>query len=121
MYARTSLLLVEQPPDEILQRQRDIGQLACIHGASQRGDMFPFGMIELGMQPLAPLLALGEMLKQQAARDMPSVRVLRHADPHQRRDLLGLDEIALRRIRQPLTVERDDPLIPLAAWSRGRS
>ena len=76
--------------------------------------MLPFGMIEPGVQPLAPLLALGQVLEEQAARDVAPVGPLRDADADQARDLLGLDEIALRRLGQRVAVERDDALIALA-------
>ena len=82
--------------------------------------MLPFGMVEPRVQPLAPVLALGQMLEEQPARDVPPVRIAPHAEADQRRDLLGLDEIALRRLRQRLAVERHDALIALAGRRRGR-
>src|SRR3546814_5758412 len=70
--------------------------------------MLPFGMVEPGMKPLAPFLALGQMLEEQPARAAP-VRPALHPQAHQRRDLFGLDEIALHGIGQRVAVERHDP------------
>ena len=107
--------LVEQSPHQCLQRDRRIGQFVAAHRARQRLDMIPLGMVQLGMQALAPLLALGKVLDQQAAGDTASRIVLAHPRAHQRRNLFGLVEIALRRLGQRFAVQRDDPLIALAS------
>ena len=74
--------------------------------------MRPFGMVEPRMQPLAALLALGQMLEQHAAGDPAAVALFgRQAD--EARDLLGLGEIALRRLGQAVALQRDDPLVAL--------
>ena len=74
--------------------------------------MRPVGMVEPGVQPLAPFLALRQMLEQQAAR-LPVVAALLGREPHQARDLLRLREIALRRLAEVLALQRDDPLVAL--------
>ena len=55
--------------------------------------MRPVGMVEARVQPLATVLALGQMLQQQAAGD-PMDRRASRGEPHQAQDLLGLSEIA---------------------------
>src|SRR6478672_3060665 len=67
------LLVMEQPPEQILERERRVGQFAGAHGLAEDADMVPFRMVEPGVQPLAPLLALGQVLEQDAARDAPAV------------------------------------------------
>ena len=64
------------------------------------------------MQPLAALLALRQMLEQQAAGEPVAVALLRR-EPNQARDLLRLAEIALRRFGQALALQRHDPLVAL--------
>ncbi len=107
------LLLVEQAPQQGFERQIGIGQLVCAHAAAKHRDIGPFGMIEARVQPLAPLLALGQMLQQQAARDHAICGAC-HADPHQAGYLLGLGEIGLRRLTQARPLQRHDALIALA-------
>ena len=74
--------------------------------------MRPVGMVEPRVQPLAPLFALRQMLEQQPAREPMPAALLRR-EPDQARDLLGLGEIALRRIAEVLALERDDALVAL--------
>ena len=42
--------------------------------------MLPFRVVEPGVQPLAPLLALGQVLEEQPARDPAAVRPGAEAD-----------------------------------------
>ena len=74
--------------------------------------MLPFGMVEPGVQPLAPLLALGQMLEQDAAGDMA---VVVDREPDQARDLLGLAEEMLDRLGEAVAFQRHDALIALAS------
>ena len=74
--------------------------------------MRPVGMVEPRVQPLAALLALGQMLEQQAAGDPVAVALLGR-EPDQARDLLRLREIALRRLAEVLALERHDALVAL--------
>src|SRR5690348_9776996 len=69
-------------------------------------------MIKPRVQPLAPLLSFRQMLEQQAACE-PMLPALLGGEPHQARDLLGLREIALRRVAEVLSLERHDALIAL--------
>ena len=108
------ILFVEQAPDQRLERERWIGEFIGAHGAGERRDAFPFGMVELGVEPLAAVLALRQMLDEQPAGDAAAAR-LAHAQPDHRRDLFGLDEIALRRLGQAVAVERNDALIAFVA------
>ena len=69
-------------------------------------------MVQPSVDALAALLAFGQMLKQQSARDPMSVMLCdRQAD--QARDLLRLREKALRCLRQAVALQRDDPLVAL--------
>ncbi len=70
-------------------------------------------MIEPGVESIAAVLALGQMLEEQAARDMPAIGRARDTDADQRRNLLRLDEIILRRLGERRSVERHDALIAL--------
>src|SRR5206468_1221012 len=106
------VLLVEQPPHEIVEWKLGIGQLLRLHRSAEDRDVRPIGMIEARMQPLAAFLALGQMLKQQTAR-MPIAVALLRREPDQARNLLGLREIALRRLAQVLALEQDDALVAL--------
>ena len=74
--------------------------------------MRPIRMVEPRVQPVAPLLAFGQMLEQQPAR-APAVVALVRGQPNQARDLLGLGEIALRRLGQAVALQRHDPLVAL--------
>src|SRR4051812_19316952 len=104
------VLLVEQPPEQGLERQAGIGELAGADRLADDADMLPFGMIEPRVQPLAPLLALGEVLEEDAAGDLAAIV---DRDPDQARNLLGLDEIMLHRLGEAGAFERDDALIAL--------
>ena len=80
--------------------------------------MLPFGMVEPRVQPLAPLLALGQMLEQDAAGDMAGIV---DREPDQARDLLGLaEEMLCAASARLLAFERNDALIALARSSPGR-
>ena len=81
--------------------------------------MLPFGMIEPRVQPLAPLLALGQMLDEQAAGDVAAVGRRAHRDADEAGDLLGLGEIMLGRLGERAAFERDDALIALARTLAG--
>ena len=81
--------------------------------------MRPVGMVEPRVQPLAALLALGQVLEQQAAGEPMAVALLRR-EPDQARDLLRLGEIALRRLAQVLALQRDDALVALLGDAAGR-
>src|SRR4051812_23641409 len=70
------LLLVEQPPDQIIQRKPWIRQLLRFHRSAHDGDMRPVRMVEPRMQSLTALFALGKMLKQEAAGGPMSVPLL---------------------------------------------
>ena len=96
-------------------QERGVGKLVRTHRRPQRLHMLPFGMIEPGVEPLAPVLALGQMLEKQPARDGMSRPVAADADADEGGNLFGLDEIAFDRLRQRLAVERNDPLIAPAA------
>src|SRR6185312_2428964 len=89
------VLLVEQPPDEVVERQLRIGQLVRLHRPAEDRDMGPVGMVEPRVQPLPALLALGQMLQQKPARE-PMLAALLRRQPYQARDLLRLRKIALR-------------------------
>src|SRR3546814_2163403 len=54
------VLFVEQPPHQRFERHASIGKFIDPHRLRQRDDMLPFGMVEPGMKPLAPFLALGQ-------------------------------------------------------------
>ncbi len=94
---------MEQPPHQFIERQVGVEQLAVLDRTGKHRDMPPFGMVELGMDPLAPLLAFGKVLEQDSARS-PAIFALRRREPHDRRDLFGLGEIALRREGQAVTL-----------------
>ena len=81
--------------------------------------MRPVGMVEPGVQPLAALLAFGQMLEQQAAGD-PAAVALFGREPDEARDLLRLGEIALRRLGQAAALQRDDALVALVRSPAGR-
>ena len=74
------LLLVEQAPDQIVERQARIRQLLRLHRSGQDRDVRPVGMVEPRVQPLAALLAFGQMLEQQAAGDPMAVALFRPPD-----------------------------------------
>src|SRR3982750_2392683 len=74
--------------------------------------MRPVGMVEAGMQPVAPFLALGQMLEQQPAGSPMAVALLRR-EPDEARDLLRLGEKALRRLPEVPALQRHDPLVAL--------
>src|SRR5690242_11617721 len=69
-------------------------------------------MVEARMQPLAALLALGQVLEQEAAGE-PMLTALLGREPNQARDLLRLRKIALRRLGKVLALERNDALVAL--------
>ncbi len=107
---------MEQPPHQSVERQPTIEQFVVFYRAGKHRDMPPFGVVELGMDSLAPFLALGQMLEDDPARD-PSVIVpnfpaaTSRREPNDRRDLLGLGEIALRREGQAAAFQRNDSLV----------
>ena len=76
--------------------------------------MFPFGMVELGVEALAAFLAFGKVLHQQA-RCTHLLAIRTHCRPDQRGHLLGLVEIALARLGQAVTLERNDALVATLA------
>ena len=89
------VLLVKQTPDDFFERQVAVEQfIGCDRGAEDR-DMLPSGMVEPGVQPVTPLLALGEVLEQQPARLAP-VGITTDRNPDEAGNLLGLRKIALR-------------------------
>ena len=94
---------MEQPPDKLVERKLGIGQLVGLHRSAEDRDVGPIGVIEPGVQPLAPFLALGKVLEQQAAGE-PMFAALFGGEADQARDLLGLGEIALRRFTQILAL-----------------
>ena len=67
-------------------------------------------MVEPRVQSVAPFLSLRQMLEQKASRG-PMPLALHGGEPDQARDLLGLGEIALRRLAEILALQRHDPLI----------
>ncbi len=76
--------------------------------------MLPFGVVEPRVDTVAPLLALGQMLEEEAAGDAPAVGAAADAEADDAGDLLRLEEIALRRPGDRIAVERDDALVALA-------
>ena len=77
--------------------------------------MPPFGMIKPGVQPLAPLLTLGQMLAEEAAGDhVTTVGQGLDRDADEAGDLLGLREIMFGGLGERSAFERDDALIALA-------
>jgi hypothetical protein len=67
------------------------------------------------VQPLAAFLAIGQILHQQPAAHAMPARI-RHAQPDQRGQLLGLHEIALAGFGQALALQRHNALIALAGY-----
>jgi molecular chaperone Hsp33 len=106
------VLFVEQPPEEIVERKLGVGQLLGLHRPAKDRDVRPVGMVEPRVQPLAPFLALGQVLQQQPTGE-PVAAPLFSRQPDQARDLLGLAEIALRGITEVPALERHDPLVAL--------
>src|SRR5215204_4393375 len=96
-------LLVEQAPDEVVERQARIRQLFRLHRSGKDGDVRPVGVVELRMDSLPALLAFRQMLEQQAAGGPAPVPLLGR-EPDETRDLLGLAEIALRRMRKAVAL-----------------
>src|SRR4029079_9057436 len=99
----------------VVWRQGRISQLLGLPRPAEDRDMRPVGVVEPGVQPLAPFLAFGQMLEEQPTR-VPMGVALLGREPNQGRDLLGLGEIALRRFTQILALERYDALIALACY-----
>ena len=64
------ILIVEQAPHKIFQRQIGPGQFIGRNRLGDGGDMFPFGVIMARMQPVPPDFAFGQMLNENAARDI---------------------------------------------------
>src|SRR6185503_1294745 len=104
------VLVMEQAPDELVERKLGVGQLLRLHRSAKDGDVRPIGMIEPRVQPLAPLLALRQVLKQQSPGE-PMAAALFRGETHQARDLLGLGEITLRGVAEVLALERHDALV----------
>ncbi|KAG5735833.1 hypothetical protein E4T56_gene11302, partial [Termitomyces sp. T112] len=73
--------LVEQAPDQFVQWQVAVRQLAIARRTGHHRHMLPMGMVKLHVQTRAPFLAIGQMLDQQATRHaMPVFIRCRHAD-----------------------------------------
>ena len=54
------VLLVEQPPDQVVERQSGSASSSALHRPAEDRDVGPVGMVKPRMQSLAPLLAFGE-------------------------------------------------------------
>ena len=64
------VFLMEQAPDDRIQRKRGIEKLVVLHGPAEDGDMLPLGMVHPGMKPGATFLAFGQVLKEDSAGDV---------------------------------------------------
>src|SRR4051812_11145809 len=103
-------LVVEQAPQQIVERKIGIGQLLGLHRSPHDRNMRPIRVVEPSVQPLAPVLALGQVLEQEAT-GVPVALPLLRRKADQARNLLGLREIVLCGIRKVLALQRDDALI----------
>src|SRR5690606_294225 len=99
-------LLVKQSPDQLFLWQMGVDQLHGLDRLGEDRDVLPFGVVHANVKPLAPLLALGEVLKQKTAGDGSSV-VKSHRRANQRRNLLAPREVSFDRGRKRFPLERD--------------
>src|SRR5205085_10948676 len=91
-----------------LQREFAVGQLMALDGLGEDADMLPFRIVEPGMEPIPPLLALGQMLDENPAGDVAGA-VDREANDA--RKLLGLYEIILRGLGERTPFQGHDALV----------
>src|SRR5690606_136875 len=109
--------LVKQSPDQLFLWQMGVDQLHRLDRLGEDRDVLPFGVVHANVKPLAPLLALGEVLKQKTAGDGSSV-VKSHRRANQRRNLLAPREVSFDRGRKRFPLERDHALIAMLAFRR---
>ena len=58
------VFFMEEPPQQIIERQIGIGQLLRFHRPAKDGNVGPIGMVEPRMKPLAPVLTFGDVLQE---------------------------------------------------------
>ena len=78
---------MEQPPRQCFQRVRRVGQFLGLQRSRDRARMVPFRRVVADVQAIAPNLALGQMLKQQATRDAARLGIVPRGEPNQTRNL----------------------------------
>lgn len=64
------IFFMEKSPDDVFQRQISVSQFIDRYRVRKDADMFPFRMVMAHMEPFPPHFPLGQMLQQQAARNI---------------------------------------------------